>query len=259
MFDVLKSNKKVIYIILFQMLIVFVMLQCRELLDYKYNNDEPSYTAFDFSSLKVILGNHRTLGLPIFISLYRFFLSSFDYWAYFQILIYFASIIFLTKTLFLIGFSNLVSLVIGSSLLWYKYAHHMFGYLFTENLAYSFLNFTLGAMFLAVCKRTYKAYLLLGFLSFSLYQIRPNLAYVSLLIVFWAILTSIVFDIKGVGRLKIGLKFSFITLGPLLVFIFLRFLIVDQIGVVSFSGVNLSAHASYYLNDKNIKVYFQNF
>jgi hypothetical protein len=241
-------------VIAIQAILLICILLNRGMLSYKFFNDEPSYLLFNFSSLREMLGGHRTLGLPVILKLYSFIFKDYKLWPSFQMFFYFASVFFLYRTLLRFGFNRLLSIIVASHLIWESFVYSNFGYIMTEPLAASFLNFTVGFLLLTFCSRSWKVYLGLVFFAFFLYQIRPNLVTIVALIPFWAIVISIIFDgLKLHSIIKIFVRYAMVTVVPLLLFCMLRLAVVGQFGVVSFAGTTLSGHASYLLNENNIK------
>lgn len=92
-------NKYHWWIIIAQVVLCAYILKSRGHLTLGFFNDQPSYLLFDFSSLRNILGGHRTFGLPLLLKLYSIIFNNhepkFYYWPWVQMLFYFSSIFFL--------------------------------------------------------------------------------------------------------------------------------------------------------------------
>jgi len=248
-------EKNCIWLIIIQIgLLAFILFNNKDALLYQFNGDEPSYTQFSFASLKEILSQHRTFGLPLILKLFYFLFNDYQLWPYFQMLFYFASIFFLYWTFLKFGFSKILTLIVMTCLIWNSTVSGMFKYVLTEPLAASFLNFTIGSMFLVLRQNKWKLYLLLGFFTFFLYQIRPGFSFVPVLVPFWALGTFYIMKKSSVSKLRRNfIIFSTITIVPLLLICILRLIVVGQFGVLSSTGGYLSGHATHYLNENNIK------
>lgn len=240
--------------LLSQAILLSLILYSRGMLKYNFFNDAPSYILFNFSSLREILGGHRTMGLPLALKLYDLFFNNYNFWPGFQMLFYLASVFFLYRALLKFGFNKVLSLVVATHLIWESGIYRSFAYIMTEPLAASFLNLVLGALLYTFCSRNWKTYTMLGFFTFVLYQIRPNFSVTALLIPFWAV--AVFFISKGfyfVQIRRIFLRYTAITIVPLFLFCFLRFSVVGQFGIVAFAGMAMAGHATYYLNEDNIQ------
>ncbi len=234
-------------------LLALYLLVKKEILLYQFGGDEPSYLLFNFSSLRTILGNHRTFGLPLILKLYNLVFENYQFWPHFQMLFYFFSIFFLYWSFLRFGLNRILSLVVVSFLLWDSSVYKIFPYIMAEPLAASFLHLSIGTMLLAVRRNDWKLYLALGFFTFTSYQLRPNLAHVPILIPFWAMGISLIMNgFDSVQIRRIFLRFSAITIVPLLLFCLLRLIVVGQFGVVSMTGGGLAGHATHYLDENNI-------
>ncbi len=237
-----------------QLILLILIFWIKGLLVYKFFNDEPSYVLVNFSSLPAMLGGHRTIGLPLILKLYHFFFKDNFLWPYFQMVVYSISVIFLYGSFLKFGFCRVLSLVIATHLIWEPEVFKKFSYVMTEPLTVSFLNFALGFLLRTFRQNDWKSYFLLGFSTFALYQLRPNLTLFVALLPFWALAISCVFEKSNFLRIgKLFLKYAIVTVIPLLLFCLLRLAMVGHFGVVSFAGVGLSGHATYFLNEKNIK------
>ena len=73
----LKSNLH--WLLVVQVILFCLYLWYRERLIYLTGwGDEPSYVLFSFDSLKEILGQHRTFGLPLILKLYSSFFNDYE-------------------------------------------------------------------------------------------------------------------------------------------------------------------------------------
>lgn len=227
-----------------------------QLLNYALHagwGDEKSYTGFSFDSWTDVLGNHRTLGLPLLIRIYHLVFNDFRAWPYLQMILYCASIIGLYASMTKTGFSRIMSLIFASALLWDQALIHQFLDVQTEVMAAVFLNICLALFFLAFRSWTWKTVIPLTVSVFFLYQIRPNLLYIPLLIPCWAVCMTWFKPRAGLKEMACVLgRFSAATVLPLFLFFSLRLIVVGQFGVVSMTGGCFAGHAVHYLNEKNV-------
>jgi len=219
-----------------------------------FRGDELSYINFDWSSLESALGGHRSMGFPLVIQVWKFFSNDYTYWATFQMCAYFLSVLFLFIAVFRNGYHLILGFILATFLIWYTPIYYYFRFIITENLAASFLNLTIGMLLFFVRKEKLRYLFLLGLFSFALFQVRSALAYVPALIPLWASFFCWAEKGKSTKRWKrVFLKTSLVTVGPLILFILLRWTVVGHFGVISLNGVLLSGHATQYLDEENIQ------
>ena len=118
-------------------------------------------------------------------------------------------------------------------MLW-SFNNEMFHYICTEPLTGAFLNFVMGFFFLSLFYRTIISYLLLSFFIVFLYLLRPSFAFVTVLVPIWAALIYFINEKYELFKVAvIFFKYSLISILPLILFCFLRFVIVGHFGIVS--------------------------
>lgn len=247
-------NKYHWYIIIICQLLFAVVLWRKGYLHYEFYNDLPSYLLHDFSSIRGMLGAHRTIGLPVILKVYGVIFSDFTIWPFLQLIFYFLSILFLYFSLRKSNFNLLICLIITSHLIWNVSICVKFRFVVTEPITVGFLNITLGLLVWSFRQRKCKIYIALGFSSFILYQIRPNMGMIVFLLPLWAAgiyISNNEFSIKGLRNIL--LKYSSITCIPLSLFLIIRWSATGHIGIVSFTGLGLSGHATYFLNESHIE------
>jgi len=245
-------------IIIIQVVLCVGILKSTSLLKLGFFNDQPGYLLFDFSSLRTILGEYRTFGLPLLLKLYSIIFKGYEHrfylWPWVQMFFYFFSVFFLYWAMLKFGFNRILSLIIASHLIWENSVHANLKFIMTEPWAASFLNLTIGCLLLTFRQRSWKTYLALGFSTFFLYQIRPNCVFVPILLPFWAVIISLMFERFNFIKVKnIFILYAAIALIPLFLFCWLRLFVVGQFGLSAFGGTTLSMQATYYLNEDNIK------
>ncbi len=236
--------------------VVYLVLK-KDFLTYSLHagwGDEPSYTGFDFSSWKSVLGNHRTAGLPLIIQMYHLLFKDFTLWPYLQMVCYILSVCYLYWSFLKFGLNRILALFVVSFLLWDPTIYREFLNVQTEVFAAVFVNVAIGSFFWAMREWNWKSIFALTFGVFFLYQIRPNFSFMTLLIPLWAA-AILVLTQKSAGPTTRGtiLKLSACTILPLILFCGLRLAVVGQFGVVSMSGGCLSGHAVHYLNEQNVQ------
>jgi hypothetical protein len=79
--------------------------------------DEASYIFFDFSSLKAILSNFRTPGLPILVRFYEIFFDHYGYWPIFQYVLFLLSIVFFLSAMLSVRLAPLVAVAMATGVL----------------------------------------------------------------------------------------------------------------------------------------------
>ena len=220
---------------------------------YQFNGDEPGYLMFPFSPLKAMLDNHRSFGLPVFISIFNLFTHDFFLWPYYQYLIYILSILFLFWAILKSGTDRIFSFIFLSLILWDTGIYTMFPPVRTEMLCIAFLHLTLGMMFIAVRYNRWFTNLFFALCLFLLYQIRPNVSYIAFVAPFWAIMIAFIFQGYSLKTARsVFIRFTLTSILPLFLFGLLRFIVVGQFGFATMTGGTLSGHAVQYLDEKNV-------
>jgi hypothetical protein len=233
--------------------------------DGLWNGDEPDYLRFPLgvpwgSSLHAMLDNVRSFGLPLFFRLYTiFFHTTFVYWPHFQFVFYVLSVFFLFWALIKFGFDKILAFIVASLLLWHIDLHEALPwfqffqfynnlpFVYTEVLCLSMMNITIGLLLLAIKYNTWKTNSLFAVSLFYLYQVRPNVSYIALLVPFWAVAFA------TIERKKIFVRFFLLSMIPVILFGFVRQLVIGQFGLSTMTGGTLVGHAVQYLNETNIK------
>ncbi len=252
------NSQNCLWLLVVQSIVFLVFLSINNCLkwdpNYAFGGDAPSYIEFDFSSWASILGNLRTFGLPLIIKSYQLVFKDFQPWPYVQMISYVFSIFFLYWCLLSFGFNKIFALLIVSFLLWDKTNFLAFRFIRTESLSATFLHLSVGSMLLAIRNWNWKTAVSLGVSTFFLYQIRPNLSFIAILVPLWAVGISVIKEHFHLAQARnIFFRFSQVTILPLFLFCLLRLLVVGQFGVVSMSGLCLAGHAAHYLNEKSIQ------
>jgi len=239
-----------IYILLFLQIIIYLLifgpLSINKIdLTINFYGDYPSYKLFDFSSLELILSQHRTFGFPLILKIYSFFDSNLTYWPKFVYILFSISNIFLYYSFKSFNFSKIFSFffILGLTV-----SFNLYPYLtwWTELFSIIFLNITLGFMFLSINKDKIYYYLLFSFFLFFTYQIRPSFVIFSLLPVVFCLINYFLF--KNSSKIK---KIFFYSFTPLIVFIIIRFFIVGSLNFLSFSS-GLAGNAVILLTEDQI-------
>jgi hypothetical protein len=243
-----------IYFLVFEKIIPFVMPDnFQQVMDLDYG-DGPGYLNFDFSSLKIILSQHRSFGLPLIIEFYKIFDENFVYWPKFNFFLFTLSILFIFISLNKYEFSKFFAFFFSFSIL-FSYNLYLFFFFWTEIFSITFLNFSIGLFFLSLRKKKIFYFCIFSFFLFYTYQIRPSF------------LIFIIFPIIFVLSKSILLKknyFIFSTtifsIGPIFLFLVIKFFITGYFSFVPFSGSQMAGHAMFYLNKDNLeKISSQNY
>ncbi len=207
--------------------------------------DSGSYINYSFESLEIILSQHRSFGLPLILKLYTFFDEKLIYWPFITFLFYIISNNFMLNTLITNNFSKVFScifcfLVFMSYNVW----EYTFGW--TEIWGISFFILSISLMIISINKKNIFILLLFSITLFYTIQIRPSFIF----IVFFPIIFSIYFYLNK--NYIIFAKLILASLTPLIFFIILKFSLTGSVGITSFTGVQLSGHAGFYLNEKTL-------
>lgn len=219
----------------------------------QFIGDEKSYDKFSFSSPKTIFDSYRTPGLPLFIRIHNFLFSDYKYWPHFQLAIYLASILILFGSMNVFGFDKYFSFITAVILSWNTQGYAFLPFVMTETLALSFMNITIAALLLSVKSSKWIYQILFALTLFYMYQIRPNMSYVAFLVPFWAVCFEAVCKGYNFFRLKrTFLRFVLLSIFPLLIFGFIRYLYVGRYGFTTQALGTMSGNATYYLNEDNV-------
>ncbi len=244
------TSKSSIYILFFLQIVVYLLifgpLSLNKInLDINLFGDFPSYWLFDFSSIQVILGQHRTFGFPLIIKIYRIIDYDLIFWPKFIYIFFSISNLFLFYSFNRTNFNKVFSLffVLGLTI-----SQSLLVYLtwWTELFGISFLMIALGLMFLSIKTNKIYHYLFFSFFLFFCYQIRPSFVIFVIVPVIFCLLNYFFYS-KNLYLKKI----TFFSLAPLIIFIILRYFIVGSLGIVSFNS-NIAATALVHLTEDQI-------
>ena len=215
--------------------------------------DSPSYLLFPFSPFSELLSSHRTFGLPLVLRIYNFFFENLDWWPFFQVTIYFSSIFYFYKTLNHPKFSSHLSILICSGLLWNPATFSNFRYVETHAMAATFHILAIAFLFRVVILGGKKNFAMLGLIVFFLWQIRPNMAIFLLLLPLWGFFTMILITrINYKKSIYLSSKLFLLCLAPILIWCSLRYFIVGDFGLASYSGTVSAGQAIGYLKKSHI-------
>lgn len=246
----LSDRNLTLSVIVIQIIIYFTIFGPISL--YKINldlrllyGDFPSYSLFDFSSLKLILSQHRTFGFPLLLKIYRFFDYELILWTKFVFILYSISNLFLFYSLNKFNFSRIFSFFFVLAL---TLSNSLYFYLpyWTELISISFLMISLAFMFLSIKKNKILYYLLFSLFLFFTYQIRPSFVVFVFIPIIFCFFMFVIFKQKVFFK-----KIFFFSMFPLISFIIVRLLLVGSLGIVALN-VGWSASALILLEDKQI-------
>lgn len=207
---------------------------------YKNIMDGPGYINFDFTNLKIILDQQRTFGAPLIIKVYSLFDKELTNWPNFIFIIYSLSNLMLFYSLIKINFSKIFSFLFVLGLICSNTLYSFTAYL-SELLGISFVILSLSFFFLGTKRNNIFLLIVFSFFLFLSYQVRPGFVVITLFPIFYYFFRN----------LRINFKIIFFSLGPLIIFLILRFILVGHIGLVSFNA-GLPAHSMIYLEKSEI-------
>lgn len=238
-------------LIFFQLLVSIVIfgpfgIISYDLKVYKDVMDGPSYLEFPFESLDKILSHHRTFGMPLILKIYRIFDSELLFWPEFNYLLFSISILCLFYSLSIANFDHIFSFIICFSLI---ISQSLYAYIswWTSIWSISFLLLTISFFFISLnSHKKFLINLIFAFLLFFTYQIRPAFIIFSLFPVIYIIVSNQL--LKTNFNYKKILLLCFL---PMLIFFFLRLIIVGNFGLVSFNP-GPAANALIYLEKTDV-------
>jgi len=207
---------------------------------YKDIMDGPGYINFDFTNLKIILDQQRTFGAPLIIKAYSLFDKELSNWPNFIFIIYSFSNLILFYSLIKINFSKTFSFLFVLGLICSNTLYSYTAYL-SELLGISLVILALGFFFLGTKRNNIFLLFIFSIFLFLSYQVRPGFVVITLFPIFYYFFRN----------LKINFKIIFFSLGPLVFFLILRFILIGHIGLVSFNA-GLPAHSMIYLDRNEI-------
>lgn len=246
----LSDRKLILLIILIQILIYFTIFGPISLINVNLNlrllyGDFSSYSNFDFSSLKLILSQHRTFGFPLLLKIYRFFDYELIFWTKFVFILYSISNLFLYYSLNKFNFSRIFSFFFVLTL---TLSNPLYAYLafWTELTSISFLMISLAFMFLSIKKNKILYYLLFSLFLFFTYQIRASFVVFVFLPIIFCFFMFVIFKQKVFLK-----KILFFSMFPLISIIVVRLLLVGSFGIVALNA-GWSSSALILLEEKQI-------
>lgn len=244
--NIFKSEPTLIHLlftlVIIQIFVSFVVLTPLiinyDLTVYKNIMDGPGYLNFDFSNLKTILDQQRTFGTPFILKIYMIFDKELINWPKFIFIIYSFSNLIFFYSLVKANFSKIFSFFF---ILGLTFSHALYSYTayLSELLGISFVILAFSFFFLSLKKNNIFLYIAFSIFLFFSYQIRPGFVVIVLFPIFYYFFRNFKFNIKVI----------FFSLGPLIIFLMIRFILIGHIGLVSFNA-GLPAHSMVYL-DKN--------
>ena len=208
--------------------------------------DSYSYLSFSFENLNTILSQHRSFGLPLILKGYIIVDSNLKYWPLVTFFFYILSNnimlnFFLKNNINKLFASSFSALIFCSSNVW----EFTFGW--TELWAISFFMLSLAILSSSISKPSQIKFITLSLTIFMTYQIRPSFIFLLIIPIFYAFLF---FLKKNYSLFK---KIVFASFIPLAIFLTCKFFITKDLGLTPFTGVQLSGHAVFYLDDETIK------
>lgn len=240
LFFILISLQVCVFLFIFGPYKIFIY----DLKMYLDTMDAPGYLNYNFKNLEIIFNNPRTFGLPLILKVYKLFDIEFRFWSIFNYLIYAFSINFfyfsLTKKSLDKIFVFLFCLGLVLHLPLYNYLTY-----WGEFLSISFILVGYSFFFLSFDKKKYLIFSTV-FLFIS-YQIRPSM----LIFATFPVIYSIIYNLFFYKKFKI-INITLIFAIPFLTFCTLRYLVVNDFNLTSFSS-GLSANAIIYLEKTDIK------
>ena len=208
--------------------------------------DGPSYYQFSFENLKIILSQHRTFGFPLFMKIYRFFDYNLYYWSFFSYVFYVFSIILFFNIGFKFKFNEKFLFLFSTGLILSKSFYPYIGQ-YTEFMSISLILISFSFFLISIKKENFIYYSLFSLIFFFTYQVRPSMVMFLFFFLTFVILYKYFFYIKIKLLPTLGCLFI-----PLIFFLSLRFFLVGDVGLVSFS-VGPVGNSIHYLEqiDKN--------
>ncbi len=214
--------------------------------------DSTDYVALKDVGLQEGLSGYRTIGYPLFLRLVA--ISSPDLAAlpYFQLGLHLAAVFSFLVGLEAVGVSGFPSTIICASLLFSNIAVWATGLVLTDGPGSSLSIMAVGSLMTVVGRRHTRAWFGLAAILFATYQVRP--AYLFLIpavpvlgmIVAAEVMPRADFD-RQRRRLALGLAATASI--PFLLFCCLRWGVVGQFGLVSFTGTNLIGITGQFLDE----------
>ena len=211
--------------------------------------DAGSYISFSYENLD-LFSQHRSFGLPLILDLYFKIFNSYNYWGYFNLFLFFISLSYLILSLYKYMFNKFfISSIFYGVLLTYGIIP-MFSFINTDLVImfYYYINL----FFLEYLHGNKKLYFIFFILTLT-YTILTRTSYIVFLPSFIIYLYFFKYkNFKFIQSLKkISIEATLISL-PILIFIILRFITIQDIGLVSFKGT-FSSHHPFMLLEKKIK------
>jgi hypothetical protein len=238
-------------LILLELLIFFLLfgpIFDVNLITNKIAGDGPSYLHFTFDSIKEILTQHRTFGLPLILKIYQFFDGELIYWTKFNYIFFSFSINFFLFGLLRAKFNSIFSFVACFVLLT-SYGLYQYLPLWTEIISISFCLLSLSFFFwiLGDARKSIYKLSIFTFFIFLTYQIRPSFVIFTFFPILYCSISNFFLNTKHDIKLLLLMCF-----GPLLFFCILRFLLVGSFALVSFN-IATAGKAFIFLEKTNLE------
>jgi hypothetical protein len=250
-FSVFEINFIFIVLYIFSLLILFtpfgdLFLSTNFPRKMNFNTgDSGSYINFSFENLKTVLSQHRSFGIPLILKIYMIFDEKLYYWPFFSFIIFIVANNFMLNTLINCSFGKIFSCVFsGLTFMSYNVWEYAFGW--TEIIGISFLMFSISFLIISIIKNKLYAFLLLSFFIFFTIQIRPSF----LLILIFPFIFSLYF--LYINKYKKFLKLNIFSFMPIFFYILIKFIVTNSLGLTPFTGVQLSGHAGFYLDETTL-------
>ena len=250
-----RNSSLFFYILLATLLLFGVILGITNRLDLAdsaiFSGDMPSYLLFPLNSLTEAFSSHRTFVFPLLLQGYKLIDHDLTSLPIFLYILYSLVLIFLYRSVLSLGFKPIIALAISISFLMNASFITGLTSLTAETLVSILMVLILGMLFRLHTLSNYINLSILSILIFLLYQTKPNLAPIIILVPIWLFLFN--FYLRGFSlRTSSILGFTSLLINSflLLTFLSIRMFTVGEFGMNSFSGTVLSGQATSYLDEK---------
>ena len=246
------SSKISLFFILLTYCILIIFFNDLKNIDLT-RGDTGSYISFSFENLDLFFSQHRSFGLPLILKLYFKIFNTYDYWGYFNLLLFFISVTYLISSLYKHVFNKLfISSMFYGVILTYGIIP-MFSFINTDLVGLCFLIIAF-CFFLEYLHSNKKSYFIFFIFMLS-YSILTRTSYIVFLPSFIIYLYFSKYkNFEFIQSLKkIFIEASLISL-PILIFMILRFATIQDIGLVSFKGTFSSHHPFMFLENNQVEL-----
>lgn len=215
--------------------------------------DVPSYLLFPFFPIEEAFSSHRTFGFSLLLQGYQLLDPNLITLPLALYVVYIASLLFLYFSILKLTRKQIIPFTICIGLL--PNSSFLTG---LPSLTAAVLVSILMVLIFALLFRLYRAndyrsLSVLTILIMLLYQTRPNLSPILILMPIWLFLMNYyVREISFKTSWSISSKTLISGLAVLSIFLFTRFIYIGEIGLNSFSGTVLTGQATSYLDSENI-------